>query len=344
MRSEVADVGLCDTSSVPRLRRVAGTAAGFAMAAAIMCASQPAFAAGHHQAATRHTTSASAKSKTAKTASTKAKSKAGKASEANQHTATKHNDSNTERARSADCPGRGDHDRTPHTGKSGSGKSHDGKSKQQREKEAREKAARERAAERARKAAEQKAAEQKAAEQKAAAEQAAAEQQVEQQRAAQIQAARLLKATHALNVVHQQAVQLKTAQLQATAAAVKAVNAAHASAVQLAALGTPISITDAQQVADLTTLTRSTVNAPAQNTQAPARAAQPTKAKAVPKREPVAAPRPIADDPILAIPTMIVAAGLSVGAAPEILLALVLFSGLGLVVIGTYRRKTSRAG
>jgi hypothetical protein len=324
-------VGLFDTSSAPRFRRVAGTAAGFAMAATIMCAGQPAFAAGHHQPTTRHTTSASAKTKTVKTAAIKAKSKAGKASEAKKRTATKHDDSNTERARSADCPGRGD--RTSHTGKS----------KQQREKQAREKAARERAAERARKAAEQKAAEQKAAAEKAA------EQQVAQQRAAQIQAAKLIEATHALNVVHQQAVQLKSAQLQATAAAVKAVNAAHASAVQLAALGTPISVTDAQQVVDLTTLTRSTVNAPTQNApaqnsqQAPTKAVQ-SKAKPAPKRKLVAGPRPIADDPILAIPTMIVAAGLSVGAAPEILLALVLFSGLGLVILGTYRRKTSRAG
>lgn len=304
-------MGLSSASSASRSARLVGGAVGAVVAASILCVGQPAFADGHRQPAEHRS---------------------------GPH-AGKHEDGNTERARAADCPARGDRD--PRNAKAAEQRAlaaqRQAAQRQSAQRQAAQRqAARERAAKQAGQAARQKAAEQKAAEQKAAKQKTAAHQITEraaQLRAAQLQAAKPRPAAPASNVAQQPASRPYPPQLVGATLPVSAVDAA--SAVLQAAGSAPISGTDPQQGPGLST-------SPKAAAPAPTKATQPAKSKNE-KAKPATGSRPVAQDPILAIPTMIVSAGLSVGVAPEILLALVLFSGLGLVVVGTYRRKVGRS-
>ncbi|MGI8665930.1 MAG: hypothetical protein ACR2N4_07860 [Jatrophihabitans sp.] len=89
-------------------------------------------------------------------------------------------------------------------------------------------------------------------------------------------------------------------------------------------LGSAVSVADAPRIVAGRSVTRP-VTGPASTHPTPA-----TPSRAAPDRP----------NPVLALPTQIAEAGLSVGAGPAVLLALVLLVGLALVVAGT-RRRTS---
>ena len=176
----------------------------------------------------------------------------------------------------------------------------------------------------------------------------AANQQAERNRADQAAAAAAAQAAAQAQSVRSKNAQLAAQHQAAKAAIARSVAAkTHAAAAAAAESARTASQAGTDRLAAVRLVgLLSSANSPAATAVSPTQAPAPTAKVRTPNQPAAAPPRQgqASAGGVLDIPTQLVQAGMSVGAGPAILLSLVLIFGVGLVVAGTQRRVSRRAG